>query len=38
MTFQVGVSGAAMIFCICGLTVSGTGTLRTGRPSVMRKR
>src|SRR5215467_4003271 len=28
ITFQVGVSGAAIIFCICGLTVSGTGIVR----------
>src|SRR5262249_59724202 len=30
ITFQVGVSGAAIIFCICGLTVSGTGIVRAG--------
>src|SRR5262245_5957817 len=30
MTFHVGVSGAAISFCICGLTVSGTGTVRAG--------
>src|SRR5262245_38277970 len=30
ITFQVGGGGAAMIFCICGLTVSGTGTLCPG--------
>jgi hypothetical protein len=30
ITFHVDCSGAAMIFCICGLTVSGTGTLRAG--------
>src|SRR5271166_284919 len=30
ITFQFGVSGAAIIFCICGLTVSGTGIVRAG--------
>src|SRR5215471_16573891 len=30
MTFQVGVSGAAISFCICGLTVSGTGIVLAG--------
>src|SRR5262249_5171570 len=30
MTFQVGVSGTAISFCICGLTVSGTGIVRAG--------
>src|SRR5215831_10097677 len=34
ITFHVAGSGAAMIFCICGLTVSGTGTLRAGRSRV----
>src|SRR5262249_8370708 len=30
MTFHVGVSGDAISFCICGLTVSGTGIIRAG--------
>ena len=30
ITFQVGVSGCAMICCICGLTVSGTGNALAG--------
>jgi hypothetical protein len=34
LTLQVGGGGAAMIFCICGLTVSGTGTLRGGTSRV----
>src|SRR4029077_12003926 len=29
-TFQFGLMGAPMIFCICGLTVSGTGIVRAG--------
>src|SRR6266852_5242643 len=34
ITFQVGGGGAPMIFCICGLTVSGTGTLCAGTSRV----
>src|SRR3954470_10499304 len=29
-SFQVGLIGAPMIFCICGLTVVGTGSRRAG--------